>query len=253
MTPLVISLLVLVFTFGGVLVGMWLRERLPPTQMTPEAKDTVRVAVALVSTMTALVLGLVTAAAKSDFDSLNGAVRAAAADILSLDRTLARMGPDTKEVRQALHDHVRRRLEATWPEDLSQLVRISLPDAMLGAEQIVDGIRRLPVTDEADRRLRSRALDLGEKLLHERWMMASALVHSVPVAFLTVLVFWLGITFLTYGLFAPRGALTVTALLVCAISVSAAMFLILEMDGPFDGWVRVSPDSLKLALERINQ
>ena len=76
---------------------------------------------------------------------------------------------------------------------------------------------------------------------------------SVPAPFLAVLLFWLTITFASFGLFAPRNAMVVTVLFVCALSVGSAVFLVLEMDEPFDGLLKVSPDPLRHAHARLNQ
>ena len=76
---------------------------------------------------------------------------------------------------------------------------------------------------------------------------------SIPVPFLVVLLFWLTITFASFGLFAPRNAMVLTALFVCALSVGSAVFLVVEMDGPFDGLLKVSPDPLRYAYTHLNQ
>jgi hypothetical protein len=73
------------------------------------------------------------------------------------------------------------------------------------------------------------------------------------VPFLAVLVFWLTITFTSFGLFASRNATVVTVLFVCALSVGSAVFLVLEMDGPFDGLIKVSADPLRYALAHLNE
>jgi hypothetical protein len=75
----------------------------------------------------------------------------------------------------------------------------------------------------------------------------------VPVPFLVILVFWLTITFASFGLFAPRHATVLAVLFVCALSVGSAVFLILEMDTPFDGVLRVSAEPLRYALAHLNQ
>jgi len=71
--------------------------------------------------------------------------------------------------------------------------------------------------------------------------------------FLVVLLFWLTITFTSFGLFAPRNATVLAVLFVCALSVGSAVFLILEMDGPFDGLLKVSADPLRYAYAHLNQ
>ena len=64
MSPIAVSLTVFACVFGGVLVGIWLRSILPKDHLDAESRDTVKVGIGLIATMTALVLGLVTAAAK---------------------------------------------------------------------------------------------------------------------------------------------------------------------------------------------
>jgi hypothetical protein len=89
--------------------------------------------------------------------------------------------------------------------------------------------------------------------LQARWLVLSATKPSVPVLFLVILVFWLTITFASFGVFAPRNAMVLTVLFVCALSVSLAVFLVLEMDTPFDGLLRVSADPLRYAYVHLNQ
>ena len=76
---------------------------------------------------------------------------------------------------------------------------------------------------------------------------------SIPLPFLVVLLFWLTITFASFGLFAPRNAMVITVLFVCALSVGGAVFLIVEMDGPFDGLLKVSAEPLRYAYTHLNQ
>jgi hypothetical protein len=71
--------------------------------------------------------------------------------------------------------------------------------------------------------------------------------------FLAILLFWLTITFASFGLFAPRNGTVLVVLFVCAVSVGSAVFLILELDGPFDGLLKVSADPLRYALTHLNE
>jgi hypothetical protein len=76
---------------------------------------------------------------------------------------------------------------------------------------------------------------------------------SIPAPFLVVLVFWLSIIFVSFGLFAPRNATVVAAFFICALSVSGAIFLILELDQSFEGLLQVSSDPLRAALAQLGQ
>ena len=98
MNALGIAALAFAAALGGALGGMWLRARLPAEHISEATKDTVKLGIGLVATMTALVLGLVTASAKSSFDGLDAAVRHTALDILTLDRVLARYGPEAAPI-----------------------------------------------------------------------------------------------------------------------------------------------------------
>jgi hypothetical protein len=120
-------------------------------------------------------------------------------------------------------------------------------------ERLSDAIRDLKPRDDAQRALQSRALDLAEALLQARWMVLAGSEASVPLPFLVILLFWLTIIFVSFGVFASRNAMVLSALFVCALSVSAALFLVLEMDAPFDGLIRVSADPLRYAFKHLNQ
>src|SRR5690349_5004959 len=98
----IVAMIALICTFAGALLGMWLRTVLPAQHLTTESGDSIKVGIGLIATMTALVLGLVTASAKSTFDSIDLTVRNAAIDILTLDRILARYGTETAGIRESL-------------------------------------------------------------------------------------------------------------------------------------------------------
>jgi hypothetical protein len=250
--PTVIGSIVFACAFGGALLGMRLRTSLPEGHLGDESKDTVKVGIGLIATMTALVLGLVTASAKSSFDDLNQAFRRTAAELLSFDRTLARYGPETAPMRESLRRVVSERIEETWPSDPSRPAHIDPSTAGTEVETMAARIRALEPQTPEQRWLQSRAATLSEALLDARWTILVSIGTAIPVPFLVVLVFWLTITFASFGLFAPRNATVVVVLLLCALSVAAAVFLILELDEPFDGLIRASPRPLRYALDHLH-
>lgn len=254
MNPTIVGLIVFTCTFAGALLGMWLRTVLPEHHFNAESRDTVKVGVGLIATMTALVLGLVTASAKSSFDDVNTAVKQTASEILALDRVLARYGSDTGEIRKGLQHAVGARIDMIWPQGASKPANLDpiRSGAASEAEGLVDVIRRLKPGNDSQRALQSRALDLAEALLQARWLVLAGTATSVPVPFLVVLLFWLTITFASFGLFAPWNATVLAVLCVCALSVGSAVFLVLEMDAPFDGLLRVSADPWRYAHAHLN-
>ncbi len=253
MTPTVIALIAFACVFGGALLGMGLGLVLPQHHLSAESKDVVKLGMGLVATLAALVLGLVVASAKGAFDSLDGEVKHLAADVLLLDRTLAHYGPETKEIRDQLRGVVALRLALTWPEDRTQPVAVDAPEMTPTVEAIEEGVLALTPQNDAQRWRQSRALELTRDLQGGRWLALESLGDSVPLPFLAVVVFWLTMLFGSFGLYAPRNATVVAALLVCAMSSALAMFLILEMGRPFDGLLKVSAAPLRYTLAHLDE
>lgn len=250
MNPSLVGLVVFVCSFGGVLVGMAVRERLPDEHLRDESRQSVQLGIGLIATMTALVLGLVTASAKSAFDTLDATIKHTAADLLTLDRTLARYGPETSELRQALKQAIAQRIDLIWRHNRSDADQAN---SVRGVEALAARIRALTPKNDDQRWLQSHALELSEEMLETRWQLFAALGSSIPLPFLSILIFWLTVTFASFGLFAPRNATVIATLLVCSVSVAAAVFLVLELDAPFDGLIRVSPEPMEYAVARIGE
>jgi hypothetical protein len=247
-----VALITFVCTFGCALAATFVRSWLPPTHLSKESQDIVRLGIGLVATMTALLLGLVTAAARSAFDSQDTALRNSASAILTLDRHLARYGPETKPTRDLIRRTVAYRLEVIWPEQGPGGLHVESSEGAPPIEEIENQIIGLSPQTEAQRWFKSEALKLAEEVVRARWRVLSA-GGSVPVPFLVVVIFWLTVTFTSFGLYAPRNGTVVAVLFVAAVSVAAAVFLILELDGPFDGVIKVSSFPLRFVLTQLGQ
>jgi hypothetical protein len=109
-----------------------------------------------------------------------------------------------------------------------------------------------PRTD-AQRWLQSRALSLSGDIAQTRCLLIAQADSSIPPVLLAVLIFWIAIIFLSFGLFAPRNATVLAALLVCALSVSGSIFLLLELNGPFNGAIRISSSPMREALAHLGR
>jgi hypothetical protein len=239
--------------FGGAMLGHYIRSVIPPAHLSKEAQDVMKLGMGLVATMTALLLGLVTAAARSSFDSQDAAMRTAAADILTLDRLLARYGPETKPTRTRIRNAVAFRVETTWPDDGSASSGMTRTMATPALEEIEDQILRLSPANDNQRWFKSESLKLSEEVLRTRWRTLDAQGGSVEDVFLIVVVLWLTATFVSFGLYAPPNPAVVAVLLVAALAVAGAVFLILELDGPFDGVIKISSGPMRYTLSQLGQ
>jgi hypothetical protein len=251
MSALSLAVITLICTFGSALLGAYIKDRLPPPHLAKESQDVVRLGVGLVATMTALLLGLVTASVRIAFDATDAAIKTSAVNILTLDRHLARYGAETKGTRDLLRAAVQFRLDTTWPADGSGRGFTSASSTP-AVEEIENQIVALsPQTDDT-RWFKSEALKLSGEVMKTRWrLLANA--GAIPRAFLVVIIFWLTVTFASFGLYAPRNTTVVSVLFLAAISVALALFLIVELDGPFDGLIKVSPAPFHFALEQLGK
>jgi hypothetical protein len=114
LSPTATGAIVFAFTLAGMLLGMWLRNRLPTHHLDSDTQSSVKEVSGLIATMTALILGLVTASAQDSFTKVGAAVEHTAADVVALDRLLARFGPETTEIRSTLRSAVDRRIKGIW-------------------------------------------------------------------------------------------------------------------------------------------
>jgi hypothetical protein len=254
MSPITVGLLVFALAFGSVLAGIGLRAALPVHHFSEDSKKAVNSGVALIATMTALVLGLITASAKSNYDQLDATVRESAVNLMKLNEVLVRIGPESEKARAALRDTVAVAIEANWPDASSSEPRPEDTSRLTGKqERVFSEIRMLPEQTAYQQWLKAHALDMAEGMRGARWAMVASMGTSVPAPFLVVLVFWLVVIFVSFGLVAPRNGTVIVILFACALSVASAIVLVLEMDGPFSGMIRISPDPLKFVLSRMGE
>lgn len=245
--------LTFVCAFGGALAGSYVRHLLPPTHLSKESQDVMRLGMGLVATMTALLLGLVTASARSTFDSQDGAIRTGAANILALDRLLARYGPETAPTRELLRQTLAHRIQALWPDDGSQGEGLRSAPPAPAVEGIENQILELSPATDTQRWFKSEALKLSEDVMKSRWRILSSQGGTVPMAFLAVVIFWLTVTFASFGLYAQPNASVIAVLFVSSLSVAAAVFLLIELDGPFEGLIKISSAPMRFALSQLGQ
>jgi len=258
-----IALIVFVCVFTSALLTMFFRAMLPHHHLSQDTKDVVNLSMGLIATMAALVLGLLTASAKSSFDQANSGVQQSASNLIQLDHILARYGPETKPIRDRLRRLVTIRINQLWPEEYSPSKKLETPEGKVGDEGVVaegkegenmeDAIRKLSPQNEAQREFQSRALQFMRDLTGTRWLLFVEALNPMPKPFLVVLVFWLCLLFAGFGLYAPRNATVSVSFLLCAVAVSSAIFLILEMNQPFEGLIKIPSAPLRYALFRLGQ
>ena len=224
---------------------------LPQHHLSSETKDIVKLGMGLVGTMSALVLGLLVASAKGSYDAQSAELTQMSANIALLDRVLAHYGPETKETRDLVRGFVARILDQMWSKDGTGASPVA-PTAA-GGEILYEKMQGLSPKNDTQRSLQGQALSMAMDLGKTRWLMYEQATTSVSTPLLVVLVLWLTVIFISFGLFAPYNATVVASLFVSALSVSGAIFLILEMYEPYAGLIQISSAPLRAALAHLGQ
>jgi hypothetical protein len=251
LTPAIISVLVFACLFGAALVGLRLRQRLPGHHLEEESKDAVRIGMGSVATMAALVLGLLVASAKSAYDTERNEIIELAAKVAHLNQLLINCGPGGTEARGLLRRAVRSAILRIWPA--TTVEHGMAAPAEVWSQALPCAIQAIPAKDDAQRTFKSQAAALANDLAQTRWLLFEQTESAVSVPLLVIMVFWLALTFISVGLFAPANGTVVTAQCMAALSVAGALFLILELDQPFSGLIHISSRPMVNALYQLGQ
>jgi hypothetical protein len=236
--------------FGAALAAMLIRQLLPSSHLDDQSKDAIKVGMGLIATMSALVLGLLIASAKTSYDTQGSEIRQIAANIGQLDGVLADYGEETREIRDLFRRNLQHLTDEVWQRGGARSV--ILGSAKTEAEIWAVHLKILQLTprDEIHQALRTLAIQIATDLTRGRWHLVAEEGSAIPVPFLVILVFWLTVLFASFGLFAPWNTTVLATLFVGAVSVAAALFLILEMDRPFEGVLQISSGPIQKAIDR---
>ena len=243
------ALFVFGFLIGTVLLGMGLRRVLPEDHLSAESKDVVKLAMGLVATMAALVLGLLVSSAKGAYDTERSEVIQMAAKIAFLDRVLGLYGPEATDARGEFREAVTDAVRRLWPTERSQSAQLA-PNQQV-ADAFYVAIQRLSPRDDTQRALKTESATLMVDLAQLRSLLIAQSIPSISIPMLIILVSWLVVIFLGFSLLAPPNATTTLALVASAFSVACAIFLILELDQPFGGLIRIPSQPMVNVLSHL--
>lgn len=251
MNPMTIGWIVLACVFGGAVLGMVLHRILPAHHLSTDSKDVIKLGMGLTATMSALVLALLIASAKSSYDAQRNELTQLSVNVILLDRVLGKYGPEAQTAREILRRSVVRIIDQIWPKAGASAHELDPTSVQAG--ELYDKIEELSPQNEGQRSLKSEAEKVSIDLAQTRWLLFEQAGSSIPMPFLVLLVFWVTIIFLSFGLFAPPNATVISTLFLCALSVSGAIFLILELDRPFGGVIQISSAPLHNAVAHLGE
>jgi hypothetical protein len=234
---------------GAALLGRHVHHYLPEAHLSDSSRDAVKLAMGLVATMTALVLGLLVSSAKEAYDTKRSEVIQMAAKVAFLDRVLGLYGPEAMEARNELHTAVADAVRRIWAPDQTRRAQLA-PNPQAG-DALYLTIERLSPHDDTQHALKAQVTALLVDLGQLRSLLIAQSIPSISEPMLIILVSWLVVIFFGFSLIAPPNATTTLALVASAFSVAGAIFLILQLDRPFGGLMHIPSEPLINVLSHL--
>jgi len=240
---IVVAVFALLSMMGAAFLGLFSKTRLPAEWLQDDTRNVVRLVASLFVLMTSLVLTFMINSAKTTYETNNRNDRTLATDLILLDRTIRGLGPEAEDTRRYLVEYVRLVLKDPYVLEANPQ-----GEAWLNAAGI--SLKAIRVSDEQKVMLWNDALILYRQVVQQRWVLVAADGGTIPAPLIILLILWLTIIFASFGYRAPRNTL-VTASFLLALLISAALYLILDMDSASSGMFQVSKAPFQRALAEM--
>lgn len=233
--------------FGASLAGLLLSKKLPERYLSEATHKTVQLTMGAVGLMAALVVGFLVTNAKTDLDNSRRAIEQFSTSLRLLDREAVHFGAEATPVRDLLRAFTEEKIAQTWTAAVS-------PDhshSVRALNEIQNRLRTFAPQDDISREARISGLRMIDDLKQTSRLLAIQTGARTPHLFLIVVIFWLSVLSFSYAVFAPPNAAVVIAFAVAAFSIAAAVNLIVDMEHPFAGYIKVSPAPMQEALKQM--
>jgi hypothetical protein len=251
LNAILVAVLVTALQLGAMWLGSRIRRRLPEHHLSADTKDAVKLSIGLVTTMTALILGLLVSSAKNTYDTARAEVMQMATKVAYVDRLLGLYGPEAADTRRQLHDAIVEGVHALWPDEPGVPAKLA-PDTRTG-DALFAAMHGLAPQTEMQRDIRAQCVTIIGEVGQLRTLLAVQSVRSISPPLLVAVVGWLVIIFLASSLLAPPTYTATIAMVAAVVSVSGALFLIMELDQPFGGLIGIAPEPLMMALSHLGR
>ncbi|QFY61431.1 DUF4239 domain-containing protein [Rhizobium grahamii] len=224
-------------------------SKLPVHHRQDETNTVVRLVANIFVVMTSLVFGLMINSSKNTFAQIDSDVHSFATQIILLDRTLRTYGIEATETRARLQTYVEKALANPAPAQ-DPLVK-SDRTSELALNAVGDSLSLIVPKDPGHAALWSDARQQYQKIVEQRWIIVEQSEGVIPRPLITMLVAWLTLIFASFGYRAPRNIIVVLMFLISALLISLSIFVVLDMDIPFTGWIQIADTPLRRALAEL--
>ncbi len=213
-------------------------------------------------TITAIVVGLLINATKSFVDATQNHWAIFAGQLIRLDQSMRNYGSESEQMRRQLQSFTAAAIVKFWRAD-DIPIGVTYPDVRKlskdEAKQVLSdllnrielGIIRLKTPNPLHERLAADCFEQYKEFARARWSLLLAPQNSLPAPFLRMLVAWIMIIFLCFGLRAPANPLVMIVITLSATTLSGMMFAIIDVVDPYKGLYNISSKNMHYALEAM--
>jgi len=247
---------------GSAAVGFVLKSQLLERFTQTGALESMSLIISFLVTITAIVVGLLINATKSFVDATQNHWAIFAGQLIRLDQSMRNYGSESEQMRRQLHSFTAAAIVKFWRTDDIPL-GVTYPDVRKlskdQAKQVLSdllnrielGIIRLKTPDPLSERLAADCFDQYKEFAKARWSLLLAPQNSLPAPFLRMLIAWIMIIFLCFGLRAPANPLVMIAITLSATTLSGMMFAIIDVVDPYKGLYNISSKNMHYALDAM--
>jgi len=246
-----IFLISFVAVVAGMVLGMILRRQIPAVHLRDDTREVIQRGAGFLTTLAAVLISLMIASAKTSYDTQDSHFRTLAAYLVETDQLLVQYGPEAMQLRILLGQAIPAAVDRIWREKREATQNSAFTAASL-AEQLNSAVAALEPTSDEQRMIKQRLQAAGAEIARTRLLMFADGDKPILTPFLLILIFWLAVIFASYSLFVEPGRLMIAALLVFALSVSSALFLVADLSQPFVGMMQLPKEQLEHTLQPLN-
>ena len=230
---------------------MYLHPRLAEHHRDSETAAAVSKIANIFVVITSLVFGLLITSSKTTFESVDRNIHIYATELVLLDRLLRNYGSDASNARAALKAYVEEAI--AHPAQTDELAHIKEDTAGHALDLVGMAIDQIQPVDSFHERLFANAQSYYREVVRQRWVIVEQSEGVIPKPIICMLIAWLTLIFASFGYRAPKNAVVISMVLLSAMLISASLYLILDMDIPFRGPIRISYEPYSRALNEMRE
>jgi hypothetical protein len=247
---------------GAAGAGCLVRPRLPEHHREKQTTELMHLVITMLLTFSGLALGLLISSAKTTYDAAYQDRQQYALELTNLDQCLRDYGPAANATRGLIHSYTAAVIASTWTDEPPP-AGVTLPDMQAmpktGESAVLANVMNTlgaqlisltPATAAQTALLPNCETDLRE-VTHGRWAVIEDAQGTVSMPLYWIMVFWLTVIFMTFGLVAPRNALALLGIFLSAISLSLAVFVIDDLSRPYGGLFSIPSTEMRAALAQM--